>query len=134
VSDAAPDRGDPRSAGAADDGGWPVDEYDTPAEVDATFRTQRGIALGYFFVFLFGTIAVPVLTVVLDWWSTGALIGTMSPNFVMAAFGLYIFFFVLGLAACTLANSVEDRMLGRSSWQGLDRASDAGNDGEPVEG
>jgi hypothetical protein len=36
----------------------------------------------------------------------------MSPSFVMAAFGLYVFFFVIGLAAATLSTAVESRMLG----------------------
>jgi hypothetical protein len=36
----------------------------------------------------------------------------MSPGFVMAAFGLYAFFFLLGLAAATLTTAVEARMLG----------------------
>lgn len=89
-----------------------ADEYDTPAEVDATFRTQRRIAVGYFLVFLCVTVAVPTFTLVLDWWSSGRLLGGFSPNFFMAAIGLYVFFFVLALAAATLATAVEDRMLG----------------------
>ncbi|MDV6012574.1 hypothetical protein F8178_08825 [Haloechinothrix sp. LS1_15] len=83
-----------------------------PAEVDATFRTLRRVAFGYFTVFLVVVAAVPVLTLALDWWSQGRLIGGMSPSFAMAAFGLYVFFFVLAIAAATLANAVEDRMLG----------------------
>ncbi|HUH07901.1 MAG TPA: hypothetical protein VML96_08845 [Egibacteraceae bacterium] len=90
----------------------PLDEYDTAAEVDATFRTQRRIAIGYFLVFLVVTIGVPALTLVLDWWSSGRVIGGMSPNFAMAAVGLYVFFFALALAAARLATAVEDRMLG----------------------
>lgn len=88
------------------------DEYDTPAEVDAAFRTQRRIAFAYFAVFLVVTLAVPALTLVLDWWYTGRIIGAMSPNFVMAAGGLYVFFFFIALGAATLASTVEDRMLG----------------------
>lgn len=90
----------------------PTDEYDMSAEVDATFRTLRRVAIGYFSVFLVVVAAVPGLTLALDWWSEGRLIGGMSPSFVMAAFGLYVFFFVLAIAAATLANAVEGRMLG----------------------
>lgn len=93
----------------------PADEYDTPAEVDATFRTQRRIAVGHFLVFVGVTVAVPTLTLVLDWWSAGRLFGGFSPNFLMAAIGLYAFFFLLALAAATLATAVEDRMLGEPS-------------------
>lgn len=92
-----------------------IDAFDTPAEVDATFRTQRRIAVGYFAVFLLVILATPALTLVLDWWSTGRLAGGMSPNFVMAAGGLYVFFFAIGLAAASLSTTVEDRMLGGST-------------------
>lgn len=88
------------------------DEFDGPAEVDATFRTQRRIAMRYFGVFLAITLAVPALTLVLDWWFEGRFVGGMSPAFVMAAGGLYAFFFAIALAAATLATAVEDRMLG----------------------
>jgi hypothetical protein len=89
-----------------------VHEHDTPAEVDATFRTLRRVAVGYFAVFLVAVTGVPALTLTLGWWSKGRLIGGMSPGFVMAAFGLYAFFFLLGLAAATLTTAVEARMLG----------------------
>lgn len=89
-----------------------ADEHDTPAEVDATVRTLRRVAVGYFIVFLVAIGGVPGLTLVLDWWSEGRLIGGMSPSFVMAAFGLYVFFFAIGLAAATLSTAVESRMLG----------------------
>jgi hypothetical protein len=89
-----------------------VDEHDTPAEVDATFRTLRRVAVGYFTVFVVAVTGVPALTLTLDWWSQGRLIGGMSPGFVMAAFGLYVFFFLVGLAAATLSTAVEARMLG----------------------
>jgi uncharacterized membrane protein len=89
-----------------------LDEYDSPAEVDAAFRTQRRIAVGYFLVFLVVTLGAPALTLVLDWWSAGRVIGGMSPNFAMAAVGLYLFFFALAVAAATLSNAVEERMLG----------------------
>lgn len=92
---------------------WGQDEeFDAPAEVDATFRTQRRIALRYFAVFLLGTLAGPALTAVLDWWSRGRIVGGMSPAFVMAAGGLYLFFLAVALGAATLATAVEDRMLG----------------------
>lgn len=89
-----------------------IDKRDTPAEVDATFRTLRRVAVGYFAVFLAAITGVPALTLTLGWWSEGRLIGGMSPGFVMAAFGLYAFFFLLGLASATLATAVEARMLG----------------------
>jgi uncharacterized membrane protein len=104
----------------------PVDAFDTPAEVDATFRTQRRIAVGYFVVFLLVTLAVPALTLVLEWWSQGRLAGGMSPYFVMAAAGLYVFFFVLALAAATLSSAVEDRMLGGPDWP-ADEPEDTAN-------
>ena len=97
----------------------PLDEYDTPAEVDAIFRTQRRIAFGYLAVFAAVVLAVPLLTVTLQWWSTGRLIGAISPNFAMAAAGLYLVFLAIGIGAASLASAVEDGMLG-SDADGLD--------------
>lgn len=88
---------------------------DTVAEVDATFRTLRRVAVGYFVVFVLGVVAFPVLSLTLDWWSTARLVGGMSPGFLVAAFGLYVFFAVLGLAAARLSSAVEHRMLGESA-------------------
>jgi hypothetical protein len=99
------------------DAGMP-EEFDGPAEVAAAAATQRRVALGYAAVFLLGILAVPVLTVTLPWWSQARLMGGMSPSFLVAAIGLYGFFLALGIAAATLARSVEDRMLGGPSSPG----------------
>ncbi|WP_165498584.1 hypothetical protein [Streptomonospora litoralis] len=89
-----------------------ADEHDTPAEVDAAFRTLRRVAIGHVAVFTGVIVAVPLLTAALDWWSQGRLFGGMSPMFAMTGLGLYAFFFVICLAAATLSNAVEERMLG----------------------
>ncbi|MFA9430983.1 hypothetical protein [Egicoccus sp. AB-alg2] len=110
--DAEPDPDDALSfpvEGVAD-----LQEYDAPAEVDAAFATQRRIAGAYCLVFLLVTFAIPVLTVASPWWTQARVVGGMSPSFLMAGVGLYVFFVVLGLAAATLADSSEDRMLGRT--------------------
>lgn len=99
---------------------WLLDEHDTPAEVDAAFRTQRRVALGYAALFVLVTLAVPVLGLWVDWWSEGKLLGGLSPSFAMTAFGLYVLFFLLALASSMLATSVEDRMLGGPDRQLLD--------------
>lgn len=88
------------------------DEWDSPAEIEATFRTQRRVAVGYFLVFLVVTFIVPVLSLTWSWWTGARLLGGMSPSFLMAAVGLYGFFLALGVLAATLADAVEDRMLG----------------------
>lgn len=102
-----------------------LDEYDTAAEVDAAFRTLRRGALGHFAVFLVAVGGVPGLTLTLDWWSEGRLIGGMSPGFVMAAFGFYIFFWLLGLAAASLSTAVEARMLGGQETDPAEREGGA---------
>lgn len=85
---------------------------DTPAEVDAAFRAQRGVALAYFLVFLVLVAAFPVLTMTLQWWTEARVFGELSPGFVAAAGGLYLAFAVIGIAAARLSASVESRMLG----------------------
>jgi hypothetical protein len=99
------------ATGAADAPGA-HDVVDTPAEVEAAAATQRRSALGYALVFLSVTGAVPVLTLTLPWWSESRLAGGLSPNFLVAGIGLYVFFLALGVAAATLASSIEARMLG----------------------
>lgn len=102
-----------------------TDEYDLPAEVDATVRVVRRIAVGYFTVFLVVVLAAPGLTIALDWWSNGRIVGGMSPYFVMAAVGLYVFFFALAIAAGTLVNAVEQRMLGGTGGDDAERSDGA---------
>lgn len=98
----------------------------TPAEVEATFRTLRRVGVGYFVVFLLAVAAFPVLSLTLDWWSQARLAGGMSPGFLVAAFGLYLFFAILGIAAARLSSAVEHRMLdgtrddGPTTGPGLD--------------
>lgn len=89
-----------------------LDEHDTPAEVDAAFRTLRRVAIGHVAVFTAVVVLVPALAGLLSWWPQGRLIGGMSPMFATAAVGLYVFFFITCLAAATLSNAVESRMLG----------------------
>ena len=96
------------------------DEFDTPAEVDAVFRTQRRISLAYFVVFLGGLLLIPLGTLVTAWWPGGGLSGW---GFVVAGAGLYVFFFVLGLGAASLANGVEQRMLGSPEDDAADGTS-----------
>jgi hypothetical protein len=108
---AGPGGGDQARA-AARDGASGLATSDAPAEVDAAVATQRRTAIGYALVFLVVTGSVPVLTLVLPWWSEARLAGGLSPNFLVAAVGLYVFFLALGTAAATLATAIEDRMLG----------------------
>lgn len=91
-----------------------VDALDTPPEVDATFRTLRRVAVGYFVVLLLAVASFPVLSVALDGWFSARLLGGLSPGFAMAAFGLYLTFAVIGIAAASLSSAVESRMLGTS--------------------
>lgn len=93
---------------------------DTPAEVDAAFRTLRRIAVTYFIVFLAVVAAFPVLTIALEWWTESRLLGELSPAFLAAALGLYAVFAVLGIAAATLSSSVESRMLGGTGAENSD--------------
>lgn len=108
-----------------------AEEHDTPAEVDATFRTLRRVAIGHVAVFASVVIAVPLLATALGWWSQGRLIGGMSPVLAMTAFGLYVFFFVVGLAAATLSTAVEERMLGGSGHEAAPHDPPGHNDGAP---
>lgn len=113
------------SAGLPSEVSFPSDTEvrDTPAEVDAAFRAQRGVALAYFVVFLVLVAAFPVLTMTLQWWTEARVFGELSPGFVAAAGGLYLAFAVIGIAAARLSASVESRMLGGQQELDDDAAS-----------
>ncbi len=87
------------------------DEFDTPAEVDAVFRTQRRIAVAHFLVFLAGLLSIPAVTL-LTGWSSGNGVAQWATGFLAVGAGLYLFFFLVGLGAASLATGVERRMLG----------------------
>ncbi len=96
-------------------------DVDTLAEVDAAFRSQRRIAVGYFALFLIGILGLALGTVRSTWATTGRVLGGFSPSFMMTAIGLYGFFVVIAMAAAGLANAVDRRMLGASSLEAHDR-------------
>lgn len=107
---------------------------DTPAEVDAVFRTQRRIAVTYFLLFLLLVAAFPVLTLVSGWWLDARLIGDLSPGFLTVAVGLYVLFAAIGIAAATLSSSVESRMLGTDAQTDAraDSSADPSADAAPA--
>lgn len=98
-----------------DDGYSSFHDVDTSAEVDAAFRSQRRIAVTYFAVFMIGIVGLGLGTVLSGWANGNRVFGGFSPSFLFAAIGLYAFFVVLAVAAATLANGVDNQMLGASS-------------------
>lgn len=97
------------------DGYASFNDTDTPAEVLAVWRIQRRIALSYMAVFLIGTLGVALAIDTVPWVTDTTVFGGFSPGFILAAFGLYAFFLIIGLAAASLANGVEHRMMGATS-------------------
>ncbi len=98
-----------------EDGYSSFHDVDTPADVDAAFRSQRRIAVAYFVVFVVVVAGVAAVTVASDWATSGRVLGGFSPSFLAAAVGLYVLFVALGIAAAGLANGVDDRMMGADS-------------------
>jgi len=92
-------------------------DTDTPAEVDAVWRSLRRVALSYLALFLLGTLGIALAIVGLPW-TTDATVGGFSPAFLLAAAGLYAFFLAVAIAASLLANTIEDRMMGSSGLPG----------------
>lgn len=105
------------------------DDSDTPAEVDAAFRSQRRIALGYFAIFVVVLVATVAATTIGSW-TTGTRIGaSFTPAFLLVSVGLFGFFVVVGLAAALLADAVDARMLGAASLNGTSSSpGEADND------
>jgi len=100
------------------DGYASFNDTDTPAEVFAVWRTQRRLALSYMAVFLVGTLGVGLAIDTLPWVTDTTVFDGFSPGFMLAAFGLYGFFLIIGTAAASLANAVEHRMMGATSVEG----------------
>ncbi len=90
-------------------------DEDDAAEVDAVFRSQRRIAFGYFAVFLLVTLGAGIALIGLRWTSYASIFGGFTPGFAIAGFGLYVFFVGMAAAVSSLANGVEDRMMGARS-------------------
>lgn len=115
----------------SDPGGYATfHDVDTSAEVDAAFRSQRRIAVAYCVLFLVGVLGVAAVMVSSNWANTDGLLGGFSPSFLMTAIGLYLFFVIIAVAAASLANGVDERMMGASSLpeqnlSGPDRQADA---------
>jgi len=87
-------------------------DADESADVDAAFRSQRRIAVAYFVVFAAGIVGAAVATSSSQWAVADRVLGGFSPSFLIAAVVIYVFVLAIGLAAATLANGVDDRMLG----------------------
>lgn len=106
-----------------DEGYSSFHDVDTPAEVDAAFRSQRRIAVTYFVVFAVVVAAVSGVTVASEWATTDRILGGFRPSFLMTAVGLYLLFVAIGVASAGLANGVDDRMLGADSLPSPGRSS-----------
>lgn len=97
------------------DGYASFDDTDTPAEVFAVWRIQRRLALSYMAVFMVVTLGVGLAIHTVPWVTDTTVFYGFSPGFVLAAFGLYLFFLLLGVAAASLSDAVEHRMMGATS-------------------
>jgi len=106
------------------DGYASFDDTDTAAEVIAVWRIQRRVAVSYMVVFLIGILGIGLAIGTLPWVTETTVVNGFSPGFVLAAFGLYAFFLVIGVGAASLANSVEHRMMGASSVESRPSRSD----------
>ncbi len=91
------------------------DDSDTPSEVDAAFRTQRRIALWHFAIFVIVLVGSVAVTTIGSWAVTSQVGGGMNFAFALCGIVLFALFVAIGLAAATLADGVDDRMLGADS-------------------
>ncbi len=91
------------------------DDSDTPAEVDAAFRSQRRIAIGYFAVFCIVIIGSVGATTIGPWATKTRVGEAFNPAFLLAGLVLFVVFTLIAIAAASLADAVDDRMLGAGS-------------------
>lgn len=90
-----------------------AEDVDTPDEVDAAYRSQLRAAVGHFLLFslVVGGCLVAVLT--LSWWTESRAISGLSPGYVVVGGGFYLAFVAIAVSGATLANGIEDSMMGR---------------------
>jgi hypothetical protein len=101
-------------------------DVDTSAEVDAAFRSQRRIAVGHFAVFAIAIVGLGLSILLSDWAIGDRVLGGFSPSFLLAAVGLYAMFVAIAVAGASLANGVDNKMLGASSLPRAGNRSDRG--------
>lgn len=89
-----------------------LEPEDTATEVSAAFRTQRRVATAYLVLFLGVIVMIPVLNSLVGWWTTGRLLGGISPAFAWSTAGLYLVIITIGVLGARVADQVERRMLG----------------------
>lgn len=91
-----------------------VEFYDTPEEVERSFRAQRKLSLTYGIVFFASVLLIPFLSWKAEWWYGKPIWGGFTLNYLVVAVLFHIFYFLLGLAYALQANKLEDELLGQS--------------------
>ena len=71
------------------------DHVDTVESVDIVFKAQRNLSFTYGAVFFAVTLAVPLFTVVWEWWWKGELWGGFTANYLFISLLYYIFLWTM---------------------------------------
>lgn len=101
-----------------DDPEWLDEEFDSPAEIDAIFRSQRRLGLLYGSAFLLVTMTIPVLTLTSRYWTSTPVLGGFSLNFLVVAALYHVVYGLIGAGYALQANRLEQELLGRRRKQG----------------
>lgn len=92
--------------------------FDTPEEVERSFRAQRKLALIYGGIFFATVLLIPYLTVNAEWWYGKPIWGGFTWNYLVVALLYHVFYFLLGLSYALQANKLEEELLGSREREG----------------
>lgn len=87
------------------------DHIDTIETVDTVFRAQRKLSFTYGAVFFAVTLAVPALSVWVEWWYAKPLWGGFTANYFFVAIIYMVFLWVMSWAYSKQADKLDERLM-----------------------
>lgn len=90
-----------------------VEEFDSPAEVEAVFRAQRRLSFLYGAIFMGLTLTIPVLSLTSQFWTGRPVLGGFTLNYLVVAVLYHVLYVLVGAGYALQANRLEREMLGR---------------------
>lgn len=94
-----------------------AEEFDSEAEIEAVFRSQRRLSLTYGAIFLGITLTIPVLVLVSPYWTSTPVLAGFSPSFLAVALFYHFLYVLIGAGYSLQANRLEEELLGQSRSQ-----------------
>jgi uncharacterized membrane protein (DUF485 family) len=86
------------------------DHVDTVESVDLVFKEQRKLSFTYGAVFFVVTLAVPLFTVVWEWWWKTEIWGGFTANYLFISLLYYLFLWTMAWTYSKRADKLDDTL------------------------